>query len=315
MKQYIGTLRKELSKSNLGTTEISEIIFDYKEMISSALEEGISEEEIVEKFGDPRKIASELEKDDDNKTTEQKDINGFQLWKEFDVFDNSISLDINLVNENTYYQISNYDKISVYYNGNVNIEKYELSFTNSELKLKSLKRLLVFAITQKNKEFIVELPKAIFIDKFEQKTVNGEKRIINLEIEKAKISTVNGDLIIESTSIGEGKINSVNGDLRLNNVKGESLTISQISGDTKVKKTKIRGAIKTSSVSGDIELKDVTCSEFKLSTVSGDLLGEEFYPQELAFSSVSGDIEIENQEKNTIKHKKIKTMSRDSKIN
>src|SRR6056297_1542212 len=60
MKTFLEDLRKELKKQNLNDIEIADIINDHEEMISQAMEEGLTEDQIIEKFGDPKKLAEEL---------------------------------------------------------------------------------------------------------------------------------------------------------------------------------------------------------------------------------------------------------------
>ena len=59
--------------------EIEEIIADHKEMISNAIDEGLSEEEIKAKFGKPSQVAEELADSDDQEPAEQEETKGFQL--------------------------------------------------------------------------------------------------------------------------------------------------------------------------------------------------------------------------------------------
>jgi len=57
MKKYLEDLRQELVKQKLTNKEIEEIMADHEEMIRTAMEEGLSEEEIKAKFGQPKQVA------------------------------------------------------------------------------------------------------------------------------------------------------------------------------------------------------------------------------------------------------------------
>ncbi len=298
MKAYIEALRKKLIMSNLRMSEISEIISDYKEMIRSAMKEGLGEAEIVAKFGEPQKIASELAEENNTETVERKNISGFQLWESFDISEKKMSVNIRLVNGNIYYQTSNSNTINVYFRGELKTGEHVLTYKKGRLKLMPRKKLWMFNTHKdfhKDEEVIIELPKGVIIDEFRHHTVNGGITIMNLETNKIKIRAVNGHLkIIDMTA--------------------KRLGVSQVNGDAKLVNTKIRGEFRANTVNGNINLKNVDCHQFKRNTVNGNLIGQEFYPQEISFSSLNGRIAISNQEKHTIKVKKIKTLSGDSDI-
>jgi len=78
MKKFLKNLEEELKKKNINDEEIEEILADHQEMIESAINEGLTDEELEAKFGNPEQVAEELsqftdkegekvEKENDNK--------------------------------------------------------------------------------------------------------------------------------------------------------------------------------------------------------------------------------------------------------
>ena len=60
MKKFLKDLETELRKNKLSGAEIKEILADHEEMIQSAKNEGLTDEELEAKFGNPKKVAEEL---------------------------------------------------------------------------------------------------------------------------------------------------------------------------------------------------------------------------------------------------------------
>ena len=57
MKIFLQNLEDELKKNNLNEEEINDIIADHSEMIESAISEGLSDEDLEQKFGNPKDLA------------------------------------------------------------------------------------------------------------------------------------------------------------------------------------------------------------------------------------------------------------------
>ena len=63
MKKFLKELEMELKMLKMNNKDIDEILEDHKEMIDAAIDEGLNETEIEEKFGNPKNVAKELSKD------------------------------------------------------------------------------------------------------------------------------------------------------------------------------------------------------------------------------------------------------------
>jgi len=316
MKKYLEDLRQELMKQKLTEKEIEEIIADHKEMISNAIDEGLSEEEIKAKFGKPSQVAEELADSDDQEPAEQEETKGFQLLESFEVKGDSISVDVNLIYEDITYQLGEDSQIKVFYQGKGKVEKYEVSYEKNEFRLSAPKRhgFNFFINKEDGINFLVELPRKVIVNVLKQVIISSDSVLKNLNIKQFIANSTSGDLDIDHCQVEKFKLHSVSGDSKIENSTFEDMVLSLVSGDVFIKNTTITQDFKASTVSGDVHVTDVTCVNFEMSAVSGDVNGKEFYPQKVIFKSVSGDLNIKNKEKKYIEIVKNSTLSGDINI-
>ena len=119
MKKYLENLEKELKKLKINDQEIAEILADHKEMIEAAKDDGVSDDELFEKFGSPDKVAKELSEDVPQKVNVEvkvgeDELEGFKLFKSFYALNDIKSVSIELVNENVLYFPYDGDQIEIY---------------------------------------------------------------------------------------------------------------------------------------------------------------------------------------------------------
>jgi len=316
MKKYIADLIQELVKQNVVNKEIEEIIANYEELISNAQDKGLSNDEIRKKLGNPKKVAMEIAADATIEAVEQQETQGFTLWKTFFTTSDTLAIDVGLLNEDIYYQMTDSNEIGVYYEGSINLDKYHLSYKNEKLRLENPKTSIqIFNVLKKKViRIIIEIPKGLIVSNFKHKSVSSDIYIRNIVANQTSLTTVSGDVEIYGSNLGDTKSNSVSADFKISTSKFESYKVSQVSGDIELRDSKFANYLHVNSVSGDVIAKKVVCNDYKHNSVSGDLDGTEFYPQKLSFTSVSGDVTIKNNEKNTILVKKTKSATGDTKI-
>ncbi len=318
MKKYLEDLRQELVKRRLTDKEIEEIMTDLEEMIRTAIEEGLSEDEIRTKFGQPEHVAEDLADNDDNhlEPVEQRTTDDLELWKTYQVENDKIQVNVGLVSEGITYQLSDGRDIRVYYQGKGNVEEYEISYEKNEFRLSAPKKTgFHYSFNQADGlRFLVKLPKHASVEEFKHVTVSADIEVKNLIIDQMVIKTTSGDLDATNNQIKYVKLNSVSGNCSMNNSKIGEINLSQVSGDTKLKDVAVSGDFNFNTVSGDIELRNVTCNNFEVRAVSGDVDGKEFYPQKVVLKSVNGNIDIKNKENRYIQIVKKNTISGDISI-
>jgi DUF4097 and DUF4098 domain-containing protein YvlB len=302
MRKYIENLKKELEKMNLTENEITEIISDYEEMIEAALTEGLEEDELESKFGHPKKVAEELQTNITQVEDEQQTEEGYKKYLTFNVNTDTLKIHSHLVNETIHFEVTDGKDIVIEYRGSNKIDTVKATYQNNELSIKSPRKdnFLFFLNKNKDLEMNVKIPASLKLLSFAHTGVNASVNIKGLNFDKFTLSTTNGDIKIKNASLGETKWHTVNGDIELKNVKMDSLKSSQVSGDITMHHIELNQSFRADTVSGNIDVYEMTCQTFDFGTVSGDFKGIEFYPQEVLLKSVSGDMKIKNKEERPI---------------
>ncbi|MBN2540122.1 MAG: DUF4097 family beta strand repeat protein [Bacilli bacterium] len=316
MKKYLNDLEAELRRNNLSEEEIQDILDDHREMIESALNEGIGDDDLESKFGNPKEVAEELSQFSEKKN-EGREKTKTMKTKEFTNIEAGYDVNINLINDDIELLHTDENKIVVEYIGKRDFEDYTIEFKGNTLLIEEPKGFFKRNTFRNDSgsHFIITVPKDLAVGDFKLKEVNGDIKLSDIVSKSFHFGTTNGDSELTNIETEEFQLSTINGDLNLNQLKAKSLKVSQISGDIHMNNSEIKENLDVHTVSGDIVLNQVSCKEMTLKTVSGDIKGEEFYPETVSLTSVSGDIRIKNTDSNRpieIKHKK--TVSGDIEI-
>lgn len=324
MKTFLNDLRNELIHNKVNMEEIEDIINDHREMIEEAIKQGLTEEQIPLRFGDPKILAKELannQKDAEGmiekEKVDQEDTDSMTLWKEFTPDRETLKINIKTISEDYVIQASPDDKIRVYYDGHGNIAHYELSYKHGELIFEApkYKGTLLFMRKSEDVNLIFEIPATLHLVDCKLTNISGDLLIKNIETDNCQINTTSGDITIQSSNLGQSKWNTVSGDFTIKSVNIKDLSSSQVSGDLDMEHAGLMGDVHMNTVSGDLNFKDVKAKTVEFSSVSGDIEGNEFYPEVVRFKSVNGDLSINNKEKTNIHLEKVSTLSGSVDIN
>lgn len=310
MKKYLEDLKKELKRNNISDDEIEEILNDHQEMITEAIAEGLSEEEIYGKFGNPKKVADDIaQMSNPIKTEVSPDRGETGLWKTFPVLDNSIKSEVKLVNEDIRYETGDTDRIKVYYFGKIKEDLYRVSYESGVFCLERKSGIdWSWRTNRDDVQFVVVYSKTTSLDELSHNSVSADVEMNGLTAKMVQLSSTSGDVKASRIVSETFKLSTVSGDQNLSLISADSMKLSVVSGDLKISQAIVDGEMWMNSVSGDMEIVDATANDAVVSTVSGDLKGTEFYPKTVRLSSVSGDIVI----KNTDVSKHIKILSKKS---
>lgn len=309
--KYIDDLKKELTKMKISEAEIEEIIQDYQELISFAIAEGVEEEDLVKKFGEPEHVAKELSENTQKKTSAPQDDDGFSLYVVFEMDDQPQKVNINLVSEDVKIETHDKSEIQILYQGKFNEKDYEASYQSGQMSFKSIKRSGLFGLLN-HKEvpaLKILLPKQVDFDSLSFTNVNGDIQVDDLKVDKMVIKSTNGDAKIQKIHAKELNWNTVNGDGDYLDIESQTFHSTLVSGDLKLTNAQVYEKLSINTVSGDAEFTQVECQEFDFHSVSGDVDANNFYPKEIYFSSVSGDAKITNEKKSNIEIKRSKSVS------
>ncbi len=309
MKKYLQDLETELRKNNLREEEIQDILDDHREMIETAIAEGLTDEDLESKFGNPKDVAEELSQFSEKKN-EGREKKTKMKTKEFTGIEKGYQVTINVVNDDIEVVHANDDKITIEYTGKRDLEDYKIEYQNNEFLLEEPKGGLfkrsMFSHDNGGK-FVITLPEGLEVGTFKLKEINGDIDLSNITCESFHYGTTNGDSKLVGIHTKDVNISSINGDMQLEDFHATTVQLSQISGDMKIFKSTIEEEFNAHTVSGDISLQEVSSGDFRLKTVSGDIKGDEFYPKSVSLNSVSGDIKIKNSDADrpiVINHKK-----------
>ncbi len=310
MKTFLEDLKNELIKRKMNQSEIDDIIKDHEEMIQEALREGLAEEDIQSRFGDPKELAKELSAQCSQEETKVVHED-YTLWKSLKINDPSYQVMINLVSEDLIVQSSEDDNAHLYAKGHGKLEDYTFTYDQGELRLEAPKSkgLIFMRISKEDVSFVLELPKRVDISACTLKTVSSDIKITYLQAENFKLSTTSGDLDLSCATLKQMKLNTVSGDFHLSHVTSDEADLSFVNGDLDMAYINIKEKVHANTVSGDIKWQDSEVGAAEFHVVSGDVKGEEFYPKTIVFKSVSGDLVIRNNEKRDVTLLKGTTLS------
>lgn len=297
MKKFLEDLKNELIKQHMLEKDINEIIADHEEMIQNATLEGLSEEEMKKRFGDPVSLAKELASFSTHEAEPFNIPEGYHAWKNFSTLSDEIKIKISLVAEDISIVHSQDNQIHVHYSGKGDISKYTCIFKDNELVIEAPKMTGFIFMKSKNDDIqlILEIPNSIVITHFQINIVSGDVYYANLNANTLMLSTTSGDVTMLNAKINSSKWNTVSGDLMITDVKIENLNSSQVSGDMHMKNVYVGQEMKLNTVSGDIKIEESVCQDCALHSVNGDIDAVEFYPSRISLKSVSGDISIKNK--------------------
>lgn len=317
MKTYLKNLEAELNKLRIRPNDIKEIMDDFKEMLEEAQNDGVSDDDLESKFGNPNKLASELYQDSlESKIGENVEsvvlddvLNGYELLKSFSVVNGLNEVLIKLVSEDIIYFPSDQETIEVFVKNLKNENDYTIEMRNEAfvLERKPLKSLVLFGIT-KSPSFAIRVPNNLLVKLFNTKIVSGNVTCNQVNAKELEISTTSGDLQLSNIKVdSQLKLTSVSADMKCTGITAEKLVVSQVSGDCEFETTNIVRELSFNTVSGNVTLTDVTGEHIEYRAVSGDLSGTEVYVKTASVKTVSGDFEITNSkdgEKITVLSKK-----------
>ena len=325
MKKFLKDLQNALKNLKMNNEEIEEILSDHEEMISEALNEGLSEEEISNKFGDPKKVAQDLYNDsnkvdvDVNKYVEDSNfqkVEGYELYKAFPAIDLK-EINIKLVSEDISVYPYDGESVEVHYDKIKDFNKYDISLENGVFTLNRKRGIEKSFFNRDSGDFVVRYPNVKGLTKYEVHTVSGDCELKGIHTENLKLKSTSGDFeVMGIIATKPSELVTVSGDFEIIDANITSVMMNTVSGDFECKDIIVDGDIEMNTVSGDFEFFNVEAKDADFKSVSGDLNAKEFYINTINLKSVSGDIEIENTDKTRpITIGKKKTLSGDIEIN
>ena len=303
--KFIEDLKRELDNTNLSDAEKLEILNDFKEMVDEAIDSGLEEKELENKFGSPEKLASELASEYNSESkSETPSGDTFEFYP-----NDKYNIVIELLNEDIDIKTVDIDKILVEAKRVRRLKDFDIKFENNTLYLlRPKKQYSEFFHFSRKSSFTLKLPKRYNINDFNFSNINGDGEVKDIIADKVKFKVTNGDFEFSNGKFTNLTIDTINGDINMQEIKSNDFKVSLVSGDMKLKRVDIDNDLNINSVSGDIEVDNLNCKQALIRLVSGDFEGKEFYPSELTVRTVSGDVDIHNK----LKDRKIEVIKKSS---
>lgn len=253
MENFLKELREILELNNCD--DIDETIEYFKELILDSIENGQSEQEVIESLGSVKDVAYSIIGDKKIKIDE----------------DDSKTIKVETLSANVNIKNCERNQIKVEYDKT----KFELNNDSDHLYIKEIKKDSIFSFrinNSKESEVNIYIPTSYKLD-------------------QAHIITVSGDINNEGYfNSNELKLKTVSGDAKISNIESNDIFINTVSGDVKLNNI-LANNINCQTVSGNINSEGVRNDAYNNKTVSGDIefIGESNH---LNFSSKSGDINV-----------------------
>lgn len=305
MKKFLNDLQKELKKLRMSDQEIEEILADHREMIEEALQQGLTEEELNTKFGDPAKLAQEMHADTQKvrvnmneyvQNTSYQPIKDYSLLKALPALDFN-EVQVKLISEDLVMYPYDGESIEVHYKKHIKEENYEVTLENGVFTLKRNSKRTGLFERESTPDFVVRYPNKGQLNTYSVEVVSGDSELQGVNAKVVRLKSTSGDFEIQGLIAEDVDFATVSGDYEVQNAQANEVKMGAVSGDYECKNFEIKGFLDMNTVSGDFEFFNMSANEANFKTVSGDLDANEFYVNSIDLKSVSGDITIHNQDK------------------
>ncbi|MCI2068174.1 MAG: DUF4097 family beta strand repeat-containing protein [Bacilli bacterium] len=245
--EYLNALKGELK--NQGIEGADEIAKKYESRFELAKEAGFSEEEAIEKFGQPKAIVDALKAEQDKAkaemSIEEKNGNDFKDTKKPWTFIFS------LVADNVEFSYGNVDKPYVDFNG-ADPDNYRITQDAHFFKLEFIP-LAKFIANMHAYTLKIILPSGEDIDSFRISNASANVNIPYIKSKEFNYSVVSGKLTTDDVRAATLKISNVSGHLFLKSVTADEMKISTVSGDTDIDYAEIK-KLRLSTVTGNVKI-------------------------------------------------------------
>ena len=252
MEEYLNKLRTILSTNHY--EDVENTVEFYREMIMDKMENGESEEDVLEEIGSVEKLASTLL----GKTVKEDDLGNNEMqYIHVEMKNIDCSIEAAPVSEMVI-DAPNEDFVRIENDGNT---LYISQVTDNKIHF----------FFNKDLKVRIQIPEGRCLQRIYMKGISSD---FSLE----------GNLECHET-----QCTSVSGDNKVKKIQGSHMELFSTSGDCKIKDCSLQtGNIQ--SVSGDIKVRNVTGKTMRADTVSGDIKAQEIGFEKTFMKSTSGDI-------------------------
>ncbi len=290
----------KLKLSNLSEDEIEKILTYYKECINDMVDDGLSEEEILNSFGDINEIIKNIEIEiNDNKGKSSSDKRVKKIYKfngdykSLNVFDVNSPIKI-IATESEEVELTVFESGNEYYEVEES-DELNISYTN---EFGFFGRLFAF-FSFTNKFFMeIKIPKNMLLN-VKTTCKNNNIEILDINVNTLEVYNRNGKNIVKNiVAKNDVIIKNTNGENNIEALKAENFKVKTVNGATNISDIIVEKQVFCESVNGKMSVYGLDFNEkadFK--NVNGatslDLKGE---TDDFTFdiSSVNGKLKVNN---------------------
>lgn len=261
-EKFIFGLRNALKENNVA--DIDNVILKYDNWYDLGLEAGLSDDEIVKKFGSYDDIIKSLNEEvvfnDNNSNNQNEEIVLCDIRDGY-------SISINMLNESIKINFAEIDFVKIKYDGDLKLDDYVFEYKDAKV---SIKRKQISMFKKRNGNMVITLPKLKSISQFSFNTTSGKLDVDILKaIDKISFNSVNADIKCNGLSSNVLKIKTISGKMSFGYIEAESYKINSISGDIEIIEIEAKDG-EISNVSGDIVIYETNTNPYA-HTISGKL--------------------------------------------
>ena len=257
MKEYIENLRKELNKINY--KDVDGIIEYFEEMIKDRLDNGESEEDILNDLEDPIAISKSLSKEVSLIDFKEETKEIIEERSEHLEFNDINDIDIEVVN------------FEIEINGDEDNEVIidTIYGEKDELKIYAKGHKLYFE--QLNNTFNL-FGRIFFKSNIDSHTNNSIRLSIpNEMIDSLNIENVSGNTTINSIIVEDSEIETVSGSIDIYHSEFNELNIESVSGSIKADELIVQNELNVETISGNTSMNELQAHDINFESVSGDI--------------------------------------------
>lgn len=307
----------------LSPAELNEVMDEFNEHFTSGIQQGKTEQQLIDQLGDPKRIIESYRNDalnraepyiepckpDDTQKTTQRDeepsknqrskgfgrsfstyISIHERFKASDV----LAIDVRTTDSEIKFTLGDEPEVRVDIEGTSGCDIYA-ELRNGKLQV--VQEFHIFRLFHWHSEpdIRITLPR-VFEGSLDIETAAGEVELPGFKGYSLKVKTVAGDLELGDLYATHSlAFHTVSGDIEVGKTMAESISIHSTAGDIEMG-TLTSSRLNIETVSGDIEQKGHSvweAVEMRVKTVSGDInVALNDYWKTLNFITISGDIDL-----------------------
>ena len=286
--EFLSALRASLT--GIPAEDAERALDYYSEMIDDCMEDGMSEDEAVEQLGSVEQAAASIMPDMQRKASAEKAVSHDAMADAQYTNEPFRSIRIEEQESDVVFIPSDDGVCTVDWCEKLPHTAEVIGGVLTVRRLEDRSRFWRVKLRRDEAKLFVRLPAGEY-DELYVSTACGDIRVpSDYAFERANISSASGDIDFSAAVRVSLRAKAVSGDLRIADVGAGDMELGAVSGDVALTHAETEGRITVKTVSGDIELKSVSCVDLLTKTVSGDTAADAIRCSGFRAETISGDL-------------------------